>query len=184
MLLITACAAAAGTNAEYATVTPPVACSRRRAEVADTLVTTTLEDGNPSVVAIALAKANLALVPNAATVKPARDAEEVTVVSAVEVDSGLGDGGGGPGGIESGGDGGGRGGGEGGGRGGGDGGGNGGGDGGGRGGGKGGGDGGGDGVGNTPELLLHALNVSGSGVALATPFCMLVGTLALPFRNS
>ena len=176
MLLITACAAAAGTNAEYATVTPPVACSRRRAEVADTLVTTTLEDGNPSVVAIALAKANLALVPNAATVKPARDAEEVTVVSAVEVDSGLGDGGGGPGGIESGGDGGGRGGGEGGGRGGGD--------GGGRGGGKGGGDGGGDGVGNTPELLLHALNVSGSGVALATPFCMLVGTLALPFRNS
>ena len=182
MLLITVCAAAAGTNAEYATVTPPVACSRRRDAVADTLVTTTLEDGKPSVVAIALAKANLALVPNAVTVKPARDAEEVTVVSAVEPDNGLGDGG--RGGGRGGGEGGGRGGGDGGGTGGGTGGGKGGGRGGGRGGGKGGGDGGGDGIGNTPELFLHAVNVSGSGVALATPFCMLVGTLALPFKNS
>jgi uncharacterized membrane protein YgcG len=117
MLLITCCAAADGTNAEYATVTPTVACSRRRAEVADTLVTTTLEGGKPSVAAIAVAKANLALVTNAATVKPASDADEVTVVSAVKLDIGLIKGGGGVGG---GGEGGGRGGGRGGGDGGGD----------------------------------------------------------------
>jgi hypothetical protein len=38
---------------------------------------------------------------------------------------------------------------------------------------------------NAPLLLpAHALSVSVSGAALATPFCRLVGTLALPFKNN
>ncbi len=53
------------------------------------------------------------------------------------------------------------------------------------GGGAGGGLGGGGREAKMPVLLpVQAESVSGSGVALANPFSMLVGTLAEPFRNS